>query len=229
MRDKGTAVEQRKGTLLLILRSCVLCVCSPCSGEGEGLHPAPGQLLIVWQQPVHQPQRQRRVGVRRRLWLELRVGSRGAAQQEEAARGGQLDGRPATFWRKAVRRGAGEGERKRSLQSSQGSSTSPPPPPAMPTTTTTDRPPPQASSLSLLHLWVDSHWRLMTHQTSSHRRHNRLSFHPISKIRREEVGWVEDDCFNPSRELQVFPPLDKPPSHPSLSLFFGSPSLVFPP
>ena len=69
----------------------VVSMCSPCSGEGEGLHPAPGQLLVIRQQPVHQSQRQRRVGVRRRLRLELRVWGRGAAQQEEAACGGQLE------------------------------------------------------------------------------------------------------------------------------------------
>ncbi|XP_034018171.1 protein max isoform X2 [Thalassophryne amazonica] len=44
---------------------------SPCSGEGERLRPAPGQLPVIRQQPVHQPQRQRRVGVRRRLRLQL--------------------------------------------------------------------------------------------------------------------------------------------------------------
>lgn len=65
---------------------------SPCSGEGEGLHATPGQLLVVrQQQPVHQPQRQRCVGVRWRLRLQLRVGGGGATQQEEAACGGQLE------------------------------------------------------------------------------------------------------------------------------------------
>uniref|UniRef100_A0A8C5CF98 Protein max n=1 Tax=Gadus morhua TaxID=8049 RepID=A0A8C5CF98_GADMO len=77
---------------------CVcVCVCvSPPSartGEGEGLHAAPaGQLLVPGQQPVHQPQGQRRVGLRRGLRLQLRVGRRGAPQPQEAPRRGQLRG-----------------------------------------------------------------------------------------------------------------------------------------
>lgn len=63
---------------------------SPCSGESEGLCAASDQLLVVWQQPVHQPQRQRRVCVRRRLRLQLRVRDGGTSHQEEAAHGGQL-------------------------------------------------------------------------------------------------------------------------------------------
>lgn len=70
-----------------------LSVLSPRSGEGEGLGSAPGQLFIVRQQPVHQPQRQRCVGVRRRLRLQLRVGAGRAPQQEEGAHGGQLERR----------------------------------------------------------------------------------------------------------------------------------------
>lgn len=66
---------------------------SPSSGEGEGLLPAAEQLPVLRQQPVHQPQRQRRVGLRRRLRLQLRVRGGGAPQQEEAALGGQLEGR----------------------------------------------------------------------------------------------------------------------------------------
>lgn len=63
---------------------------SPCSGESEGLCAASDQLLVLWQQPVHQPQRQRGVGVWRRLRLQLRVRDGGASHQEEAAHGGQL-------------------------------------------------------------------------------------------------------------------------------------------
>lgn len=63
---------------------------SPCAGEGQGQRPDPDQLL-VWQQPVHQPQGQRRVGLWRRFGLQLRIGTGWAAQQKEAARGAQLD------------------------------------------------------------------------------------------------------------------------------------------
>lgn len=183
----------------------LVCSCSPCSGEGEGLHPAPGQLLVVGQQPVHQSQRQRRVGVRRRLRLELRVGGRGAAQQEEAARGGQLERGAVKTWPTSRRRGARKGGRKPSLQSSRGSST---PPPVMPTTT----------ALTVLALSPPSLGGLAL-ETPPHGRHNRVSSRPISKNRREEVSTVRGDCFDPCRELQVFSP-----SLPSLSLV----SLVLP-
>lgn len=66
-------------------------VFSPRPGEGEGLHSAPGQLSVIWQQTVHQFQRHRRVSIRRGLRPQLRVWSRGASQQEEAAGGGQLE------------------------------------------------------------------------------------------------------------------------------------------
>lgn len=101
-----------------------LCSCSPCSGEGEGLHSAPGQLL-VWQQLIHQSQRQRRVGVRWRLWLELWVRGRGAAQQEEAACGGQLVSWAVKTWPRSRQRGIRDGEWERSLQRSWGSLTPP--------------------------------------------------------------------------------------------------------
>lgn len=109
--------------MLLFLSSSSLC--SARSGEGEGLHSAPGQLLVVRQQPVHQSQRQCRVGVRRRLRLQLRVGGRGAAQQEEAARGGQLEIRAGDTWSR--QRGERAGWRERSRQSSQGSLAPAPP------------------------------------------------------------------------------------------------------
>lgn len=64
--------------------------CSPCPGEGQGQRPDPDKLL-VWQQPVHKPQGQRRVGLRRRLRLQLRIGTGRAAQQKEATHGAQLD------------------------------------------------------------------------------------------------------------------------------------------
>lgn len=185
--------------LTFFLRSCVfLWSCSPCSGEGEGLHSAPGQLLFVWQQPVHQSQRQRRVGVRRRLRLKLRVGGGGAAQQEEAACGGQLESWAVKTW--SGQRDIREGERERSLQSSQGSLA--PPPlynnnhhPGLP-----HHP---------LHLWL----RLMTPQISTHHHHKRLSSHPISKNRREEVSRVEDTASVHLKSFRFFSP-----SHPCLSL-----------
>lgn len=134
-------------------------MCSPCSGEGEGLHPAPGQLLVVRQQPVHQSQRQRCVGVRRGLRLELRVRGGGAAQQEEAARGGQLESRAGSDPRYGRGGGARGGWATRECSLSKLH-------PFMPTTTTTTTrlclPPSTSSSFSLLHLWVGSHWRLMT-------------------------------------------------------------------
>ncbi len=211
--------------LTLFLRSCFffMCSCSPSSGEGEGLHPTPGQLLVAWQQPVHQSQRQRRVGVRRRLRLELRVGARGAAQQEEAPRGGQLESWAVQNLAKVE--AAGHQGRARGYAAFKALEAHLPLPPHANNSHPWPPSPPSSFSLSLLHLWVGSHWRLMTPQTSSHRRHNRLSSHPISKNRREEVSRVEDDCFNPARELQVFFPF---PSLP-FSLFFVSPSLVFPP
>lgn len=64
--------------------------CSPCPGEGQGQRADPDKLL-VWQQPVHKPQGQRRVGLRRRLRLQLRIRTGRAAQQKEATRGAQLD------------------------------------------------------------------------------------------------------------------------------------------
>lgn len=71
------------------------CCCSSCTGEGQGEHYAPSQLLLLRQQLLHQPQGECSVRLRRRLRLQLRIGARGAAQQKEAARGGQLDsGRP---------------------------------------------------------------------------------------------------------------------------------------
>lgn len=76
---------------LLILHLCVHVVFSPRPGKGEGLHSAPGQLSVIWQQTVHQLQRYRRVGIRRGLRPELRVRSRRASQQEEATRGVQLE------------------------------------------------------------------------------------------------------------------------------------------
>lgn len=69
--------------------SLVYC-CSPCTGEGQGEHSAPDELLF-WQQLVHKPQRERRVCFRRRVRLQLRIGAWRAAQQKEAARGAQLD------------------------------------------------------------------------------------------------------------------------------------------
>lgn len=60
------------------------------AGEGPLERPASGQLPLDGEQPLHQPQRQRHLRLRRRLRLQLRVGARRAAEQEEAAHGGQL-------------------------------------------------------------------------------------------------------------------------------------------
>lgn len=43
------------------------------TGESQGDHTAAGQLLLFRQQPVHQPQGQRCIGLRRWFRLELRV------------------------------------------------------------------------------------------------------------------------------------------------------------
>lgn len=168
-----------------------LCSCSPCSREGEGLHSAPGQLL-VWQQPVHQSQRQRRVGVRWRLWLELWVRGRGAAQQEEAACGGQLVSWAVKTWPRSGQRGIRDGERERSLQSSWGSLTPPP---------LHNNHYQGLSHHPLLHLWM----RLMSPQMSTHHHHNGFSSHPISKNRREEVSRVEDMLQSIWRASGFFP------------------------
>lgn len=91
---------------LLIFHSCVDVVFSPRPGKGEGLHSAPGQLSVVWQQTVHQLQRYRRVGIRRGLRPELRVRSRRASQQEEAVRGVQLeDPRAFKSWPRSGQQG----------------------------------------------------------------------------------------------------------------------------
>lgn len=149
--------------------------CSPRSGEGEGLRPAPGWILIVWQQPVHQPQRQCRVSVWRRLWLQLWVRHRGAAQQEEGASGGQLENRAAKTWTESRRRGTGEGERKSS-------------PPPCQQTTTPGLPHRPSRSLSSISGWA--RWRLMTPQTSTNRCHNRL---PLSTPSPEKEGGSQKD------------------------------------
>lgn len=62
---------------------------SACAGEGPSQRPAPGQ-LSRGQQPLHQPQGQCHLRLRRWLRLQLRLGARRAAEQEEAAHGGQL-------------------------------------------------------------------------------------------------------------------------------------------
>lgn len=64
--------------------------CSACSGEGQGQQSAAKQLFLR-QQPVHEPQGERGVGLWRRVRLQLRIGARGASDQEEAACGAQLD------------------------------------------------------------------------------------------------------------------------------------------
>lgn len=187
--------------LTLFLRSCFSsCPCSPCSGEGEGLHPAPGQLLVIRQQPVHQSQRQRRVGVRRRLRLELRVWGRGAAQQEEAACWGQLEkpsGSNLAMIEAVGHKGGREGTQPSKLSRL-----------IHPFPLCDDhqpRPPSHHRPLASISGWARTGdtWRLKPP-------HNRLFSHPISTNWREEVSRVEDDCFNPSRELQVFPPLPIP-------------------
>lgn len=58
--------------------------------ESQGERSAPDKLLLR-QQPVHEPQRQRSVRLRWWVRLQLRIGARRAAQQKEAARGAQLD------------------------------------------------------------------------------------------------------------------------------------------
>lgn len=200
-----------------ILRLCLF-RCSPRSGKGEGLRPAPGQLLIVWQQPVHQSQRQRRVGVRRRFRLQLGVWGGGAAQQEEAACGGHLESWAGKTWPRSRRRGTREGERVRGLQSSRGS---PPPPPFMPTTPAPllPRRPPQ--SLPSISGWARSgdSWPLKPPHTAA----TIVSLPTQSQWTggRKSAGWkmtasIHQESFR------------SPPPHPSLSLFFGSPSLVFP-
>lgn len=67
---------------------------SSCTGEGQGDHTATVQLLLLRQQPVHQPQGQCGVCLRRRLRLQLRIRAGGAAHPEEAPLGGQLRARP---------------------------------------------------------------------------------------------------------------------------------------
>lgn len=75
------------------IQSCItlfsLC-CSSRIRESQGEQSAPDKLLF-WQQPVHEPQRQRGVRLWWRVGLQLRIRARRAAQQKEAARGAQLD------------------------------------------------------------------------------------------------------------------------------------------
>lgn len=87
-------VEESYSWWLLLLTSLHLPPCvtwfSPCPGESQRELSAPNQLLL-WQQLVHKPQRQRGVGLRRRVRLHLWIGAGWAAQQEEAACGNKLD------------------------------------------------------------------------------------------------------------------------------------------
>lgn len=88
------------------VHSSVHVLFSSRSGKGEGLQSAPGRLSVVRQQTVHQLQRNCRVGIWRGLRPELRVRSRRAFQQEEAARGVQLeDPRALKSWPGSLQQG----------------------------------------------------------------------------------------------------------------------------